>query len=143
MRSDAWAIRLGRISRFAVAGGSSALVNLVALHLLVSGLGWQGGWHEDAANLLALEISTLCQFTLCRCWVWRGETSRPLWSALFAFHAAVAMTSGGRVVLFSLLRLAGLHYLPNALIGIGLAALFNYLLYDRLVFRDRPQPASR
>lgn len=126
---------MARIGRFVVSGGSAALVNLLVLHGLVGAAGLRGGWIEDVANLAALEVSALFQFTLCRHWVWRNAHEVPLWRGLVAFHGAIAVTSTGRTVLFSLLRQAGLHYLPNAVIGIGLAAVANFLLYDRVVFR--------
>lgn len=126
---------VARIGRFVLSGGSSALVNLLLLHVLVTMLGLKGGLKEDAANLIALELSALFQFTLCRHWVWRNAHEIPLWRGLLTFHGAIALTSAGRTVLFSVLRQAGLHYLPNAVLGIGLAAIANFLLYDRVVFK--------
>lgn len=128
---------IARLGRFVLSGGTSALVNLALLHGLIAGLGLRGGWREDLANLLALELSALFQFTLCRYWVWRNADQIPLWTSLIAFHGAIALTSTGRTLLFSLLRQVGLHYLPNAVLGIGLAAVANYLLYDRVVFKRR------
>ncbi|MNU02905.1 hypothetical protein D3C72_2467540 [compost metagenome] len=47
------------------------------------------------------------------------------------------MTSSGRLVLYSVLRQLGMHYLPNAALGLVLAAVANYFLYEKLVFRPR------
>jgi putative flippase GtrA len=130
----------GKIVRFLISGGTSAAVNLGLLHLMVGVLGLRGPWREDGANLVALELSLLLQFTLCRTWIWRAPVGgRPgLWRELVAFHGAVAATSLGRILLYSLLRQVGVHYLINACLGIGLAAAVNFLLYDRVVFRARP-----
>lgn len=128
-----------KIGKFVVSGGSSAVVNLALLHVLISMAGLRGGFREDLANFIALEVSVLCQFTLCRGWVWRDtpRANTPLWRELVAFHGTIAVTSGGRLLLFSLFRQLGVHYLPNAVIGIGCAAVANFFLYDRLVFRRR------
>lgn len=126
-----------RIGRFLLSGGTAALVNLLMLHGLVTLAGMRGGWREDLANLLALELSALVQFTLCRHWVWRNASQASLWRELLTFHGAIALTATGRTLLFSVLRLAGLHYLPNAVLGIGLAAVANFLLYEKVVFRKR------
>lgn len=130
---------LVKIGKFILSGGSSAVVNLGLLHILVSVAGLQGGFREDLANFIALELSVLCQFILCRGWVWRDtpRANTPLWQELVTFHGAIAITSGGRLLLFSLLRQMGMHYLPNAVLGIGCAAVANFFLYDRLVFRRR------
>ncbi len=128
---------IAKIGRFLVSGGSSALVNLLLLHGLVGVMGLRGGWKEDLANLVAIELSALFQFALCRHWVWRNAPQVPLWRGLFAFHGAIAMTLTGRTLLFTLLRQAGIHYLPNAVLGIALAAIANFLLYERFVFKGR------
>lgn len=127
---------VAKISRFVVSGGSSAVVNLALLHALIAWAGLRGGWREDVANLIALELSILVQFTLCRFWVWQpSEREGTIVRQFIKFHGAVVVTSGARLLLFSILRQAGLHYLPNAALGIGLAAIANFFLYDRLVFK--------
>lgn len=126
-----------RIGRFLLSGGTTAVANLLLLFGLVTILGMRGGWREDVANLLALELSALFQFALCRQWVWKETSQAPLWRDLLAFHGAIVLTLTGRALLFSALRQAGLHYLPNSVLGIGLAAVANYLLYDKVVFGKR------
>lgn len=130
---------LAKITRFVMSGGTSAAVNLGLLHLLISVAGMRGGLREDVASVIALELSVLFQFTLCRVWVWRNTPrgATPLWRELLAFHGAIAVTSVGRLLLFSIMRQLGVHYLPNAVLGIGCAAVANFFLYDRLVFRRR------
>lgn len=131
-----------KLGKFLVSGGTSAAVNLGLLHVLVSVVGMRGGLREDLANFIALELSVLFQFTLCRGWVWRQtpRANTPMWKELLAFHGAIALTSGGRLVMFSILRQMGLHYLPNAILGIGCAAIANFFLYDRVVFRAKHRP---
>ncbi|MNX50974.1 GtrA-like protein [compost metagenome] len=128
-----------KIARFIVSGGTSAVFNLALLHLFIGWCGLRGGWREDLANLIALELSILFQFTLCRFWVWKGpEREGAIWPQLVRFHGAAFVTSAGRLVLFTVLRRMGLHYLPNAALGIALGAVANYFLYEKLVFRPRP-----
>lgn len=131
-----------KLGKFLVSGGTSAVVNLGLLHALITIAGLRGGFQEDLANFIALELSVLFQFTLCRGWVWRNtpRANTPLWKELLAFHGAIALTSGGRLILFSVLRQMGVHYLPNAVLGIGCAAVANFFLYDRIVFRAKSSP---
>lgn len=128
----------GKIARFIVSGGTSAAFNLALLHVLITWCGMRGGWREDLAYLVALELSILFQFVLCRLWVWQGaEREGVIWHQLIRFHGAALLTSVGRLALFTLLRRLGLHYLPNAAFGIALGAVVNYFLYEKLVFRPR------
>ncbi|MBO9542052.1 GtrA family protein [bacterium] len=130
---------MAKIARFIASGGTSAVFNLALLHVLIGWCGLRGGWREDAAYLVALELSILFQFALCRFWVWKGaEREGAIWPQLIRFHGAAFVTSLGRLVLFTVLRRAGMHYLFNASLGIALGAVVNYFLYEKLVFRTRP-----
>jgi Predicted membrane protein len=132
-------IRLSpKLSRFVLTGGSSALLNLVVLHALVSMVGLSEGWEQDLANALALEAGILYSFLLFRYWVWAAPAvKRPFWRELATFHGAVAVASIVRMFFFAVLRAAGLPYLLNAAVGIGLVAVLSYFLYERYVFAHR------
>lgn len=130
---------LARIGRFLVSGGSAALLNLILLHALVARLGLHGGLRENLANLAALEVSTLYQFAACRAWVWSRKGRSSVWRDLAAFHGAIATTALVRILLYALLERVGVHHLINATVGIGLVAIANFLLYDRVVFSAAPK----
>lgn len=124
--------------RFLWTGGSSALLNLGLLHVLVSSGGLSEGWELDLANVLALEVGILYSFFLCRFWVFSAAPAQgPFWRELAAFHGAVAVAATFRVILFAVLRPAGVPVLLNAAIGIALAAVLSFVLYERLVFSRR------
>lgn len=42
-----------------------------------------------------------------------------------------------RIGLFGLLELYGLNYILNVCLGIGTAAVIDFILYDRIVFRRK------
>jgi len=56
---------------------------------------------------------------------------------LVKFNITIGITILFRIVLFFLLQLAGLHYMVNAAIGIAVSALFNFVVYDTLIFKKR------
>lgn len=124
--------------RFLWMGGSSALLNLGVLFLLVSTAGLTDGWELDLANALSLECGIVYSFVLCRYWVFpESRTPRTFWRDLLAFHATVAVVAVFRLASFALMRGAGVPYLLNAVLGIGLASVISYFLYERLVFSRR------
>ena len=124
--------------RFLWMGGTSALLNLGVLYLLVSRAGLSTGWELDLANALALECGIVYSFILCRYWVFpEARTQHSVWRDLFAFHGAVAVVAVFRLASFAAMRAVGLHYLLNALLSIALASAISYLVYERLVFARR------
>ena len=124
--------------RFVGMGGSSALLNLGILYVLVSRVGLSKGWALDLANALALECGIIYSFVLCRYWVFAEFRSpNSFWRDLLAFHGAVAIVAAIRLASFALMRAAGVSYLLNAMIGIALASVVSYFLYERLVFSRR------
>jgi putative flippase GtrA len=42
-----------------------------------------------------------------------------------------------RIGLFGLLEFYGLNYILNVCLGIGIAAIIDFILYDRIVFRRK------
>jgi putative flippase GtrA len=126
-----------RVMRFIAVGGTCGLVQLSVLHALVAG----PGMDERLANLLvAFPVSMEMNFVLSQFFTWRDRMStslkpRRFLARLAMFNLSAISTSG--VVnqgVFNLLNLF-MWYLPAAAIGILAAAVANFLLNDRIVFR--------
>jgi putative flippase GtrA len=129
-----------RVRRFALVGITCGLVQLGLLQVIV-----EGNVQENLANLAAFALSVQVNFTLSQLYTWRDRrmsTRGPpeLVRRLFVFNGAAATTGVVNQGMFGLANLL-IWYLPAAALGIAVAAVTNFLLNDRLVFR--PLSAQR
>jgi putative flippase GtrA len=116
--------------RFALTGGLSGLFQLAVLALLTG-----RGWPEFPANLLAFLLAAQVNFALSSLFTWRDRrTAAPLWRRWLMFHASIAAMAVANQLVF-LAAHTVLPTLPAAASGIAAAAVGNFLLGDRLVFR--------
>ena len=127
-----------RASRFAVVGGIAAAVNLVAVWSLISFFFAEQVIYRNLANILALFFGVTTAFFLNRKWTWQ-DSPQFCGFALFRQYLiyCISASIGGmvRIVLFAWLDyLDVVHYLINVTIGIGVAAIIDFLLYNRFVF---------
>jgi putative flippase GtrA len=130
------------IAKFLVVSGSAVAINLGLLYLLVNYLGFDSAWGQNGANIISMEISIVYNYFLSKAITWRDryqETGRGLLIQVIKFHVTIGITILGRMGLFAVLQLAGVNYLINAAIGIALSAVFNFMVYDTLIFKkERP-----
>ncbi|WP_159787671.1 glycosyltransferase [Sodalinema gerasimenkoae] len=130
-----------RAVRFLFGGGVAAAFNLLLMFLFIEVAGWDTTVLRNAANIISIELSLLFSFVIYRIWVWRGGTWRwreVLLRQLPLYH----LSAGASVVLrvfaiFPLLDWLEVSYGVNTLVGVLVSAVFNYIVSDRLVFRDR------
>jgi putative flippase GtrA len=128
---------LARWLRFNAVGAAGIAVQAGVLVLLVR----VAGLHYLIATGLAVEAAVLHNFFWhCR-WTW---ADRPASGAaanlrnLARFHATTGLCSiaGNLLVMGLLVGAAGLDPLPANAIALALCSVANYLLADRLVFRE-------
>ena len=128
------------IVKFLVVSGSAVVINLVLLFLMVRYLGFNTLWRQNAANIISMELSIIYNYFLSRAFTWsdrRHEKGGKLVIQIVKFHVAIGITLLFRAFLFPLLQHFGVFYILNAAIGIILAAIFNFFVYDTLIFRER------
>lgn len=128
------------ISKFLVVSGSAVILNLVLLYLLVNYAGFNTSLGQNIANAISMELSIVYNFFLSRAITWkdrRQEKGNKLFVQIVKFHFTIGVTILFRLGLFALLQLTGIHYLINAAIGITISALFNFVIYDALIFKKR------
>lgn len=128
------------IGKFLVVSGSAVLLNLILLFLMVRYLGFGTPLKENLANALSMELSIIYNFFMSRAITWSDrhkEKGSTLFIQIVKFHLAIGITILLRLALFAILQRFGVFYLYNALIGIGLAAVFNFVAYDILIFKKR------
>jgi putative flippase GtrA len=128
--------------RFVVTGGLAALVQLGLLQV------WTVlGWDPLPANVVAFLGAAQVNFWLSQLFTWgdRGGTRRiglsvvPRWAR---FHAAISGTALLNMAVFALARTL-LPSLLAAALGIAVAAVLNFVLADRFVFRPADRRTAR
>jgi dolichol-phosphate mannosyltransferase len=128
------------IMKFILVSGSAVVLNLLLLYLLVNYLGFNTHWGQNIANAISMEVSILYNFMLSWSITWKDrqrEKGVRFLLQIVKFHLTIGITILFRLGLFALLQLTGLHYVLNSAIGIGLASLFNYFVYDTYVFKRK------
>ncbi|MEO1671925.1 MAG: glycosyltransferase [Cyanobacteria bacterium J06631_2] len=130
-----------RLVKFLVGGGTAAAFNLLLIFIFIEWLGWETLLLKNLANIIAIELSLIFSFFVYRIWVWPGGEWRLkilLLKQLPLYHLAAGVAVLLRaVVIFPLLDRWGVDYLINTIIGVAIGAVLNYLISDRLVFKDR------
>ena len=124
--------------RFALTGGIAGLVQLTLLALLT-----RHGWPTLPANCLAFLLAAQLNFALSSAFTWRdrvaGRSVGRLW---LGFHASIAGMAVVNMLVFAAAR-AVVPTLAASLLGIGVAAVGNFVVGDRLVFRGQPGHEER
>ena len=132
-----------RAVKFLLGGGVAAVFNLMAIFVLIEGLGLTTPLQRNIANIIAIELSLVFSFFIYRIWVWPGgvwRISEVLLKQLPLYHLSAGASVLLRIiVVFPLLDRLGVDYGINTLVGVLLSAVFNYLISDRLVFKDRKE----
>lgn len=126
------------IIKFLIVSGSAVALNLLLLFLMVKYLGLSTRLGENVANATSMELSIIYNFFMSRAITWADrhkEHGRKLFIQMLKFHLAIGMTILFRLALFPILQLLGVFYILNAAIGIAIAAVFNFVIYDTLVFK--------
>ena len=123
--------------RFALTGALAGLFQLGLLALLTG-----RGWPAVPANAVAFLLAAQVNFALSSLFTWRDRRlpASP-WRRWLLFHGSIAAMA----VLNGLVFLATHTVLPAlaaSAAGIAVAALGNFVLGDRLVFRALPAPSQ-
>ena len=110
-------------------------VQLVALAILRSGLGWT----IRVATIVAVECAVLHNFVWHERWTWahRALSWRGIPRRLLRFNVSNGLISIlGNVALMELLAVRlNLNYLISNLVAIGACSLLNFFVSDKLVFK--------
>ena len=121
--------------RFNAVGIIGVGVQLVALAILRSGLGWT----IRVATIVAVECAVLHNFVWHERWTWahRALNWRGIPGRLLRFNVSNGLISIlGNVVLMELLAVRlHLNYLISNLVAIGACSLLNFFVSDKLVFK--------
>jgi putative flippase GtrA len=131
-----------RIARFVLTGGLAGFAQLILLTLFTD-----HGWHAIGANAVAFLLAAQLNFALSSIFTWpdrhTGQSIRRRW---LIFHGSIAGMAVVNMAVFAAMRLV-LPDLAASAAGICVAAIGNFLIGDRLVFRapavGEPGPIRR
>ncbi len=126
------------MGKFLIVSGSAVALNLLLLFLMVRYLGFGTSLLENLANAVAMELSIVYNFFMSRAITWSDrhkEKGSRLFIQMVKFHLTIGVTILFRLALFPILQQFGVFYVFNAAIGIALAATFDFVVYDTLVFK--------
>lgn len=129
-----------RIKKFFITGLSAAVVNLLLMVLFVEVFNFKTYILKNVANILAIFLSIIYNFMVSRLWTWSEipkKHGKVLLMQFMSFNLANMFTMGLRVIVFALLERVGINYLLNVIIGIILAAVLSFILYDKIVFNEK------
>jgi putative flippase GtrA len=119
-----------RLARFAITGGLAGLAQLILLTLFTD-----HGWPALAANAIAFLLAAQLNFILSSLFTWADRrTGQAIGRRWLMFHGSIAGMAVLNMAVFAALRLV-VPDLPASAAGIGVAAIGNYFIGDRVVFR--------
>jgi dolichol-phosphate mannosyltransferase len=129
-----------KIFKFLVGGGIAAVINLLLMFYLIEGLKFDTIVLRNVANLSSIEISLVASFFIYRTWIWtRGSwtITNILFRQLPLYHLSAGAAIATRIlVIFPILDWMKVNYAINTLVGVVAGASANYVISDRLVFRQ-------
>ena len=108
----------------------------------VEALGFVSPLLKNTANLIAMEISIFYNFLISRMWTWKDAPKKQqgrLAVQFIAFNFAALAGVVMRIASFAAMENWQVYYLLNMTIGVGMAAAFDFVLYDRLIFKRTVQ----
>jgi putative flippase GtrA len=129
--------------KFLVVGCSAAVVNFLLITIFIELLGFKSYFLKNLANILAIEMSAVYNFSISRLWTWKDaprKQGKSLVAQFISFNLVLLAGIVARVILFGMLEKWGLFYLLNVAIGIGIAACIDFILYDKFVFKRGRKP---
>lgn len=145
-----------RFARFAVVGASGVVVNLTFMAIgRIVFYDLDGDLREFLASALGIIVSIFTNFLLNDVWTWgdrvKGVRRRDFLVRLTAYYIgaglAAALQFGTFAALYAIFALeqaaqqGAVYTLYLAqLCGIGVGMILNYVINNRVVFRDRKEP---
>jgi putative flippase GtrA len=106
--------------------------------IFIEFLGFKSYFLKNLANILAIEMSAIYNFSISRLWTWKDapkKQGKSLVGQFIYFNLALLAGIVLRVILFAVFEKWGIFYLLNVAFGIGIAACIDFILYDKFVFR--------
>ncbi len=129
-----------RVIKFLIGGGIAALFNLLLMFIFIEICQFNTPVQRNIANIIAIELSLLLSFFIYRNFVWTGgiwTVKDVLLKQIPLYHISAGVAVLTRIfIVFPLLDYLGVNYQINTLIGVLFSASINYIISDKLVFKE-------
>lgn len=126
-----------KLIKFGAVGTSGVLINLLALHLLLS-----ASLGDTAAATISTQIAIVWNFLLTEAWVFGRGHAGARWRRAAAFWLLNTAILAIQLPLASALAgLAQLDYLLATALALGILVTIRFFVLDRLVYRSRMRPS--
>ncbi len=129
-----------KISRFLLAGGIGALINLALLYLLTEVV----GWYYLCSATLSFAVAVTASFILQKFWTF-ADGRLAVWRHQALVFALVALINTGvnTLIVYGLVEVGGLHYLISQIVASVLIAFESFWVYHLLIFKLKIQVVSQ
>ena len=121
--------------RFLIGGITAVAINLVVMVILVEILGFKTPFLKNFANIISMEIGTICSFCIYRFWVWEPINQiqgKQIFNQLFIYHLTLGTGIGIRsLIIFPILNWLKVNYVLNVAIGILIFTILNYFINQK------------
>lgn len=130
--------KLGQLVRFAIVGGFNTALDFVLLFLFVYTI----HMNEYVANILSTGICLVISFMLNRKWTFRSDGNQTRQFALFLIVTLLGLWGVQTLLIWATSALLGpwlsgpVLLFVAKLVATGGSLVWNYLLYDRIVFKS-------
>ncbi len=126
--------------KFALSGGTSAVLNILLLYVFV---GWLGMWYLPA-SILAFILAMIVHFLMQKLWVFTHKEAEGVHVQFIKFFLlALLNLAVNSVGMYVLVGLIALNYLLAQIIVRIVLAILNYFVYERLVFIRVPHTGQQ
>lgn len=131
--------KFAKIVKYGLAGTVIALSQILSLMFFVEVIELEANWITNIGNLLSIVFSLLVAFVLHSTFTWRMKFHSGGHALLKLFHFLLfsSTTIFIRLVLFFFLDEGGMPYTWNAMVGIVVIVIINFLGYDQWVFKSK------
>jgi len=131
--------RFAHLVKYAINGVFVALSQYASIIALVESFGMRSMLQQNIAHAISIEISIIVGFVLHSFlgWRYKFESVGQLVLKVLQFHFITGISVAMRLVLFYSLSATGMDYKLNTIIGIIVAIVWNFLGYDRVVFKEK------
>ncbi|MDE2041033.1 MAG: GtrA family protein [Patescibacteria group bacterium] len=120
-----------KFMKFAVSGGTAAVLSIVLLYIFTDWLGW---WYL-ISSIIAFIISMVAHFILQKLWVFTHKETDGVHIQLAKFLMLSLVNLGiNSLFMYAAVSVLGLNYLVAQFIIRIVLAVMNYFVYERLIF---------
>jgi putative flippase GtrA len=122
-----------KITKYIIAGGTAAVVDLFCLHIFVRYLHL---WYLVAA-VIAFLVAFCVSFTLQKFWTFKDGSTKVKTQAGVYFGVSIINLCINTLLMYLFVETFSAHYLVAQFIASGILAVSSYFIYSFFIFTDQ------